>query len=156
PSRLILRDAGVRHRTMKRTIAALLIVAATPTAAHAQTVYTSLPLNGPARVSAQAVNTGARLALQESGNTSVRLVTLNDATKRAGAWTPERVVRNALRAARDDSTSAYIGDFNSGATRISLPILSEAGIPIVNPSNTYNGLTVKAEPGEPDKYYPTG
>jgi branched-chain amino acid transport system substrate-binding protein len=83
-------------------------------------------------------------------------VTLNDATRRAGTWTPEREAANALRAARDDSTIAYIGAFNSGATRVSLPILNEAGIPQISPSNTYNGLTVAEEPGEPDKYYPTG
>src|ERR1700742_2808630 len=102
---------------MKRTILAALIVAATPSAAHAPTltVYSSLPLSGASRVSTQAVNAGARLALKQSGNANVRLVTLNDATKRAGNWTPERTAHDALRAAQDQSTVAYIGEFNSGA-----------------------------------------
>jgi branched-chain amino acid transport system substrate-binding protein len=52
-----------------------------------------------------------------------------------------------------------MGEFNSGASAISIPILNEAGIPQVSPANTAVGLT-KGEPGadkgEPDKYYPTG
>jgi branched-chain amino acid transport system substrate-binding protein len=101
--------------------------------------------------------------LQEAGNRAggrpVRLVTLNDATTKAGAWTPQRTARNALRAAQDPTTIGYIGEFNSGASRVSLPILNEAGIPMISPSNTYNGMTTGGagtEPGEPDKYYPTG
>src|SRR5205809_29995 len=52
-----------------------------------------------------------------------------------------------------------IGGFNSGAAAISIPILNEAGVPQISPSNTAVGLTVKepgATPGEPDKYYPSG
>ncbi len=66
---------------------------------------------------------------------------------------------NALRAAQDDSTVGYIGELNSGASKVSLPILNEAGIPMISPGNTYVGLTVKAPgsgSGEPEKYYPTG
>src|SRR4051794_22359006 len=144
---------------MKRTIAVVLILTASPSAAHAQTVYSSLPLSGASRASATAVNAGARLALKQSGNTSVHFVALNDATKKAGAWTPERASANALRAAQDRNTIAYIGEFNSGASSVALPILNEAGVPMISPSNTYNGLTrggPGATRGEPDKYYPTG
>ena len=66
---------------------------------------------------------------------------------------------NALKAAGDKSTIGYIGEFNSGATAVSLPILNEAGIAQVSPGNTAVGITSDdpgAEPGEPDKYYPTG
>src|SRR5205823_8198035 len=65
---------------------------------------------------------------------------------------------NARRAASDERTIACIGEFNSGATALSLPILNEAGILQVSPSNTYPGLTRRegAARGEPDKYYPTG
>jgi branched-chain amino acid transport system substrate-binding protein len=53
----------------------------------------------------------------------------------------------------------YIGEFNSGASEISIPILNQAGIPMVSPANTYVGLTTNlpgSAPGEPTKYYPTG
>jgi len=126
-------------------------------------VYSSLPLSGASRTQTTDLNAGARKALQDAGGVAagrpVRLKALNSATKRAGSWTPERTANNALKAAQDDSTVAVIGEFNSGATRVSLPILSEAGIPQISPSNTYNGLTTSGagtEPGEPDKYYPTG
>jgi branched-chain amino acid transport system substrate-binding protein len=103
----------------------------------------------------KAVNDGARLALQEAGN-PVRFVMLDDSTAQAGAWTPEKASSNARRAAQDADALAYIGEFNSGASMVSLPILNEAGIPMISPSNTYIGLTKRAEPGEPDKFYPTG
>ena len=150
---------------MKRIIAAFLIAGAFPATASAQelTVYSSLPLSGASRVQTKAINDGARQALQEAGNAAggkaVRLKTLNSATRKAGSWTLQRTVGNALKAAQDESTVAYIGEFNSGATRVSLPILSEAQIPQISPSNTYNGLTTNGAgttPGEPDKYYPTG
>ena len=56
------------------------------------------------------------------------------------------------------TTIAYLGEFNSGASAISIPILNEAGILQISPSNTYVGLTRSegADKGEPDKYYPSG
>jgi branched-chain amino acid transport system substrate-binding protein len=142
---------------MKPILAAVVLLAATPSLAQAQTVYSSLPLSGPGRASAAAVNTGARLALQQSGNAAVRFVALNDATKKAGSWTPEKVSADARKAAGDPATIAYIGEFNSGATKIALPILNDSRIAMISPSNTYTGLTREApgtEPGEPFKYYP--
>jgi branched-chain amino acid transport system substrate-binding protein len=103
-----------------------------------------------------------RLALEQAGGRAgahaVRLVSLNDAGRRSRKWEPGLASRNARRAAADASTIAYLGEFNSGATAVSLPILNEAGILQVSPSNTYVGLTRAegAEPGEPDKYYPAG
>src|SRR3954452_9316716 len=144
---------------MKRTIAVVLILTATPSAAQAQTIYSSLPLSGASRSTSAAINAGARLALKQSGNTAVRFVALNDASKQAGAWTPERASQDALRAAQDRHAIAYIGEFNSGASQVALPILNEAGVAMISPSNTYNGLTrggAGTSPGEPDKYYPTG
>ena len=94
-----------------------------------------------------------------AGGRAVRLVTLNDATRRAGNWVPERVAQNARRAARDDGAIAWIGSFNSGASAVSIPILNEAAIAMVSPSNTAIGLTTDGPgtiPGEPEKYYPVG
>jgi branched-chain amino acid transport system substrate-binding protein len=132
---------------------------------HAQplTVYSSLPLTGAARPQSLAIVQGARLALEEAGGVAgghaIRYRSLDDATALAGTWTPEKASRNARRAATDDSTIAYIGEFNSGASAISIPILNEAGIPQISPSNAAIGLTRRGPgtvPGEPEKYYPTG
>ena len=86
-------------------------------------------------------------------------MSLDDSTRRGGAGTAEGEARNARRAVEDSATIGYIGAFNSGATAVSLPILNESGVPMISPSNTAIGLTRRgpgADPGEPDKYYPTG
>jgi branched-chain amino acid transport system substrate-binding protein len=153
---------------MNRCVLGVLIaagaLAATPSLARGQvTVYSSLPLQGASRPQTEAVVNGAKLALDESGGTAggqaITYVSLDDSTAVAGNWTPEATAANALLAAQDGSAVAYIGEFNSGASEISLPILNEAGIAMISPGNTYTGLTIGgpgAEPGEPDKYYPTG
>ena len=52
----------------------------------------------------------------------------------------------------------YIGHFNSGAAKITIPVLNQAGLVMISPANTYPGLTKpgKGEPNEPGVYYPTG
>jgi branched-chain amino acid transport system substrate-binding protein len=140
----------------------LTAVTAAPSAS-AQTIYSSLPLSGAARGQTAAINDGARQALQEAGGMAggqpIKFVTLDDATRRAGTWTPEREAANARRISQDDDSLAVIGPFNSGAAAVLIPITNEAGVPVVSPSNTAIGLTrggTGAQPGEPDKYYPTG
>jgi branched-chain amino acid transport system substrate-binding protein len=127
------------------------------------TVYSSLPLQGASRVQTTAVVNGAKLALEQAGNKAgphtIKYEPLDDSTAQAGNWTPEQESANARKAAQDDSTAFYLGTFNSGAAAIAIPILNEAGVPMISPANTAVGLTTDqagAEPGEPDKYYPSG
>src|SRR5918995_3189663 len=127
------------------------------------TIYSSLPLQGAARAQALATVNGAKLALEQAGGKAgdfaIEYVSLDDSTAQAGGWEPGQTSANARKAIADDSTIAYIGEFNSGATAVSLPLLNEAGIAQVSPGNTAVGITSDdpgAEPGEPDKYYPTG
>jgi branched-chain amino acid transport system substrate-binding protein len=127
------------------------------------TVYSSLPLQGAQRPQTTDLVKGVELALEQAGNKAgdftVKYESLDDSTAQAGAWTPEATQANARRAAQDDSTAIYIGEFNSGASAVSIPILNEAGVPQISPANTAVGLTSDepgAEPGEPDKYYPSG
>jgi branched-chain amino acid transport system substrate-binding protein len=94
-----------------------------------------------------------------AGPHTIRYISLDNSTARARTWTPEYTGRNALKAARDASTVAYIGEFNSGASAISIPILNERGVPQISPSNTAIGLTRSGpgtDGGEPLKYYPAG
>src|SRR4051812_20689950 len=127
------------------------------------TIYSSVPLQGSLRPASEALVNGAKLALEQAGNKAgdhpIKYVSLDDSTAQAANWTPEATSANALKAAQDDSAVAYIGEFNSGASKVSIPILSEAGVPQISPANTYVGLTSDepgSEPGEPKKYYPTG
>ncbi|HEX5782105.1 MAG TPA: branched-chain amino acid ABC transporter substrate-binding protein, partial [Solirubrobacteraceae bacterium] len=106
---------------------------------------------------------GMKLALEQAngrvGDYKIKYTSLDDSTAQAGAWTPEATSANARKAAQDDSTIAYLGEFNSGASAVSIPILNETGVPQNGLTNTAVGLTTDAagsEPGEPDKYYPSG
>jgi branched-chain amino acid transport system substrate-binding protein len=127
------------------------------------TIYSSLPLQGAQSTQTHDLVNGAKLALEQAGNKAgdftIKYQSLDDSTAQAGSWTPEQTQANASKAAQDDSTAVYIGEFNSGASAISIPILNEAGVPQISPANTAVGLTTDAPgstPGEPDKYYPSG
>jgi branched-chain amino acid transport system substrate-binding protein len=126
-------------------------------------VYSSLPLQGAQRLQTLAVVNGAKLALSQrggkAGEFTIKYTSLDDSTAQAGTWTPEATSANARRAAQDENAIAYLGEFNSGASAISIPILNEVPIAQVSPANTAVGLTSDepgADAGEPDKYYPSG
>jgi branched-chain amino acid transport system substrate-binding protein len=151
---------------MKRSVALFVVVlfaaAAGSAPAAVPTIYSSLPLHGDSRPQSLSMERAERLALAEHGGQAggrrIRYVARDDSTAAAGKWDPGKVSLNARRAAQDASTIAYLGEFNSGGSAISIPILNEAGILTVSPSNTAVGLT-RAEggdKGEPDKYYPSG
>jgi branched-chain amino acid transport system substrate-binding protein len=127
------------------------------------TVYSSLPLQGASRPLSESMVNGIKLALDaanyQAGKFTIKYVSLDDSTAQAGAWTPEAASANARKAAQDESAVAYIGEGNSGASAVSMPLLNEAGLLQVAGSNTAVGLTTDgpgSTPGEPDKYYPTG
>jgi branched-chain amino acid transport system substrate-binding protein len=127
------------------------------------TVYSSLPLQGASRPIGEAIQQGMELAFKQAdnkaGDVTVNFEPLDDSTAQAGAWTPEAESANARKAIADDSAVAYLGTFNSGAAAISIPLLNEADMAMLSPGNTAVGLTTDeagAEPGEPDKYYPSG
>src|SRR5919201_1940199 len=91
-----------------------------------------------------------------TGKCKLQYKSLDDSTAQAGQWDPGQTSSNARQASQDQSTIAYLGEFNSGSSAISIPILNQAGILQISPSNTYVGLTRSegADKGEPDKYYP--
>ena len=128
------------------------------------TIYSSLPLQGTSRGQSEAVINGEKLALEEVGSKvgdfTIKYVSLDDSTaQNPGTADEGKTAQNARQAIRDKSTIFYLGEFNSGGSKVSLPILNKAGIPQISPSNTYIGLTTDepgSEPGEPGKYYPTG
>jgi branched-chain amino acid transport system substrate-binding protein len=106
---------------------------------------------------------GMKLALAQANNKAgqftVNYQSLDDSTAALGKWDPAQCAANARKAASDSKTIIYLGEFNSGCSEVSIPILNEAGIPQVSPANTYIGLTRNlpgSAPGEPQKYYPTG
>jgi branched-chain amino acid transport system substrate-binding protein len=126
-------------------------------------IYSSLPLQGASRPQTTAMVEGIKLAVEQAGGKAgdfkVKYTSLDDSTAQAGTWTPEAASANARKVAQDDAAIAYIGEFNSGASAISIPILNEVPIAQISPANTAVGLTSDepgADQGEPEKYYPTG
>jgi branched-chain amino acid transport system substrate-binding protein len=126
-------------------------------------IYSSLPMQGASSAQTIPLVNGIKLALAQAGgkagNFTVHYTVLDDSTAAAGKWDPGQTAANARQVAGDSKAVFYIGEFNSGASEVSIPILNEAGIPQVSPANTYVGLTTSlpgSAPGEPQKYYPTG
>src|SRR5215212_10029979 len=126
------------------------------------TIYSSLPLQGTSKGQSEAVINGEKLALKQAGNKvgkfKINYVSLDDSTaQNPGTADEGQTAQNARKAVTDKTTIFYLGEFNSGGTKVSLPVLNKANIPQISPSNTYVGLTTDkpgSEPGEPEKYYP--
>jgi branched-chain amino acid transport system substrate-binding protein len=129
------------------------------------TVFSSLPLQGPRAEQSKSVVNAEKLALRDSGGRvgdfKVNFASADDSTAggdRVG-WDPDKTAENARKAVENTRTIAYIGELDSGATAVSLPITNEAGFTQVSPGSTAVGLTKflpGAEKGEPDKFYPSG
>ena len=99
---------------------------------------TALALRSPTR--------GARRAEPWS-----RAVYLDD-TAGSGArarWSPVSAAANARRATQDATAIAYLGDFESGATRASLPVTNTAGLLQVSPASAAGDL-VSPSPSSDD------
>jgi len=90
------------------------------------TISSSLPLQGATRPQSVDVNKGETLALKQAGgkggSCTVTFNKLDDATAQAGQWDAGATSANARKAAQDKSAVAYLGEFNSGASAISIPI----------------------------------
>jgi branched-chain amino acid transport system substrate-binding protein len=126
------------------------------------TIYSSLPVQGPDQARQSSIVNGEKLALSDAGGHvgafHISFASLTDSDLKAGSWTPGDTLQAARVASSDRSAIAYIGDFDSPATAISLPLLNESGILQISPASTYIGLTQAAPTdgrGEPDRYYPS-
>jgi branched-chain amino acid transport system substrate-binding protein len=127
------------------------------------TIYSSGPMHGASSANAADVASGEQLALAQVHNRigKYRIVfkSLDDSVAKRGEWDPGQTTLNARVALNDKTTIGYLGDYNSGASAISIPLLNRLGIPQLSATNTAVGLTQggpSASPGEPEKYYPTG
>jgi branched-chain amino acid transport system substrate-binding protein len=145
------------------------------------TVYSDLAVDGPtgptgptgeraAAAQQLSIQNGARLALERwhhtvrygrrghRGSFHIAFDAMSDADPASGLWSAGVTAANAQKAAAQPNAVAYIGDFSSAATALSLPTLSPAGIIQVSPWSPYVGFT-DANPaddqGDPARYYPS-
>jgi branched-chain amino acid transport system substrate-binding protein len=127
------------------------------------TVYYSGPTHGPSSAGSLAALDGAQMALDvvhgRIGKYRIELRALDDAAPQKAGWEPSQTTNDVRIAVQDPTTVGYIGDFNSGAAAISIPLLNRQGVAQVSPAASSVGLTSAgpgASPGEPQKYYPSG
>jgi len=138
--------------------------AATPTTETIK-VVSSLPMTGASLTQTQTMVNSIQLRLEQAnyqvcgGKYTIAYEAWDDASAALGKWDPAVETENGNKAAADKSIVAYLGTFNSGAAKLSIPILNQAGpLVMISSANTYAGLTKpgKGEADEPDKYYPSG
>lgn len=127
-------------------------------------IYASVP-----RHDYESIVHGIQMAVDEAngqaGGFRVEFVPLDDAINIAKEgesenwkWQPDVELANARRAVEDPDAMVYIGTYNSGAAKISIPVLNRVSMPMISPGNTYPGLTKPGtgSAGEPYIYYPLG
>ncbi len=125
-------------------------------------IVSCLPRTGSAKAQTDTIVNGIQMAFEEAGwkagDFKVVYEDWDDATATAGQWDAVQVQGNADRAVKDTDVMVVIGHYNSGAAKISIPILNQKDLLMISPANTWPGLTKpgKGEAGEPEKYRPTG
>ena len=91
--------------------------------------------------------------------TTIGYQSCDDSTAQTAGWDSAKCATNARLYAGNKSVIGVVGTFNSGCAKIEVPILNRAHpgpMAMVSPANTNPGLTKHWDPGEPQKYYPTG
>ncbi len=119
-------------------------------------IYVSQPLKGDR--GGEDMVRAVQIANDDMGgridSARIEIVGMNDSDE-SGNWVASLVRRNAHRAAEDPDAVAYIGDFDSGATEVAMPILNRAGMLQVSSSSTAVKLTRPA-PELGERIRPTG
>lgn len=132
-------------------------------AAGALIIATDLPLQGASKDASDDTNNAISLLLEQAGGKAgaynVTLKPYDDSTAAAGAWDAATCAKNASDHVANKAEVAVMGTYNSGCAKIEVPVLNAdttGPMLMVSHANTNPGLTKAWDPGEPDKYYPTG
>jgi len=129
-------------------------------------IASDLPLQGSGRAQTSEMVEAAKYAIKQrdfkAGDHTIGYQSCDDSTAQQGGWDSAKCASNGRAYASNKSVIGVVGTFNSGCAKIIVPILNRANpgpVAMVSPANTGVGLTksgLGADPGEPDKYYPTG
>jgi branched-chain amino acid transport system substrate-binding protein len=126
-------------------------------------IASDLPLQGSNRRQTVQISRAMIWALQQkswkAGTWKIGYQSCDDSTAQSGGWDSGKCATNARLYATNTSVMAVVGTFNSGCAKIEVPILGRAHpgpVLMVSPANTNVGLTKPWDPGEPNKYCPTG
>jgi branched-chain amino acid transport system substrate-binding protein len=124
-------------------------------------IASDLPLQGAIRAQTVQISRAMIWALAnagwKAGPYKIGYQSCDDSTAQTGGWDTAKCATNGRLYAGNKSVIGVVGTFNSGCAKIIVPIINRAGpLAMVSPANTNVGLTKKWDPGEPNKYYPTG
>ena len=142
--------------------AASLAIASLALAQGSLKIVSSLPRTGSANAQTTSMVNGVKMAIDEVGGKvdgmAIEYEDMDDASPQRGNWDPAVEAQNANKALADEKVIGYIGTYNSGAAKISMPVLNKAGLVMISPGNTYPGLTKPGtgEANEPRIYRPSG
>jgi branched-chain amino acid transport system substrate-binding protein len=123
-------------------------------------ISTDLPMQGATADASTDTVRAIQLYLDQvnhkAGNYTIQLKTYDDSTAAAGKWDEATCANNAQAHVANANEVAVMGTYNSGCAKIEVPVLNAAPMLAVSHANTNPGLTKKWDPGEPDKFYPSG
>lgn len=123
-------------------------------------LVSSLTRSGSSIGQSDSVVNAMLLRMEEAGNRLLGVPIVYDdldgGSEETGSWDAERERANARYAVADPDVLAFVATLDADAAPHSIPITNQAGLLQISPCNTYPGLTRPFDPGEPDKYYPTG
>jgi branched-chain amino acid transport system substrate-binding protein len=127
------------------------------------TVSSDLPLQGASKDASDDTNNAMALILEQAGGKAgaynVVLKSYDDSTAAKGGWDDATCAKNANDHVSNAAEVAVMGTYNSGCAKIEVPVLDQdptGPMLMISHANTNPGLTKAWDPGEPDKYYPTG
>ena len=126
-------------------------------------IASDLPMQGGSADQSKSTNNAIKLLLKQMNNTagefSVGFREYDNSTAAKGSWDDAQCAKNAQAHVAAKDEVAVMGTYNSGCAKIIVPVLNqdpEGPMVMISNANTNPGLTKAWDPGEPEKYYPTG
>jgi len=126
-------------------------------------IASDLPLQGGSADQSKSTNNAIKLLLKQAGNVagefSVGFREYDNSTAAKGSWDDAQCAKNAQAHVAAKDEVGVMGTYNSGCAKIIVPVLNqdpEGPMVMISNANTNPGLTKAWDPGEPEKYYPTG
>jgi branched-chain amino acid transport system substrate-binding protein len=125
------------------------------------TIVTDLPMTGSARAQTESMVKAVKMKLEEvnykAGAVPITFKEYDNSTAQAGKWDEAKCTQNMTELATNKDVVVAIGPMNSGCAQVQIKIANQAGLAMISPAATAVGLTKSGgDPGEPDKYYPSG
>lgn len=126
-------------------------------------ISSDLPMQGSSADASASTNNVIKLYLEQIGykvgDYTIEFKEYDNSTAAKGSWDDAQCAKNAQDHVANAAEVAVMGTYNSGCAKIIVPVLNQAPdgpMLMVSHANTNPGLTKTWDPGEPEKFYPTG